>query len=345
MAADPVGRGTARLRTAYGHDLVETLRRAVETFVERGVVAGIVTGFCIVGKGIPPEAAAAETDGPPGAIALARTIIELGGDAVLITDDYGAPVVAAGCEAAGLPRSMILTMPFEEGGLESVDRLSNAGEHNVLSDAWAKRFFDEGIGRRLTHLIAVERAGPSHTLDSAVGMAAETEQAEKFLATVPARDRDACHNMRGDSINAFTAKTHRLFDLVYELGLEVTTIAAADGGNEIGFGSTPWDKLAAAIKGDAAARIACRIPVDHLLIAGVSDWGAYALVAGIRSRIGTMAAVDAELELQQRALEAMAGEGGAIDGITLRHEPSVDSLPLARYLAQYQAMLELVEVG
>ncbi|HVX62723.1 MAG TPA: glutamate cyclase domain-containing protein, partial [Pirellulales bacterium] len=79
---DPGGRGVAAFQErgqplAAGH-----LRAAAKHLAEHGQSAAIVTGFAIVGRNPP----AAETDGPPGALYLARVLAALGVETTLITD-------------------------------------------------------------------------------------------------------------------------------------------------------------------------------------------------------------------------------------------------------------------
>src|SRR5207247_10230427 len=56
----------------------------------------------------------------------------------------------------------------------------------------------------------------------------------------------------------------------------VTTVGVGDGGNEIGMGNV---RARLAKGGGLAARIASVVSVDHLVVAGVSNWGAYGIVA------------------------------------------------------------------
>jgi len=64
---------------------------------------------------------------------------------------------------------------------------------------------------------------------------------------------------------------HRLFEHVAN-DPAITTIGIGDGGNEIGMGKIPWDTIRRNIPNGGL--IACRVPVDHLIVAGVSNWGA-----------------------------------------------------------------------
>jgi hypothetical protein len=72
------------------------------------------------------------------------------------------------------------------------------------------------------------------------------------------------------------------------------------------------------------------VRVDHLVVAGVSNWGAYGIVAHLghmagRSLLHTPA--------QERELVGACVEAGAHDGVTRRREPTVDALPLDAHAA------------
>ena len=107
------------------------------------------------------------------------------------------------------------------------------------------------------------------------------------------------------------------------------TIAIGDGGNEIGMGCMPRFLVEAHIAhGD---RIACVVPADHLIAAGVSHWGAYALAAALSLlRPDWAASMQAALDpaADRAVLEAMVRDGPAVDGVTGRQEATIDALPL-----------------
>ena len=78
-------------------------------------------------------------------------------------------------------------------------------------------------------------------------------------------------NMRGISIKDKTARTDILFEMARQEG--IPTFGVGDGGNEIGMGN---------LKEVIMSKLAltpCDIEVDALIIATVSNWGAYALAA------------------------------------------------------------------
>ncbi len=77
-------------------------------------------------------------------------------------------------------------------------------------------------------------------------------------------------NMHGESIRSHTAQIDRLFDAAYG---KVPTIGVGDGGNEIGMGN-----LADVIETELDL-VPCRTKADRLVIATVSNWGAYGIAA------------------------------------------------------------------
>jgi hypothetical protein len=82
--------------------------------------------------------------------------------------------------------------------------------------------------------------------------------------------------------------------------------------------------------GRLEARIASVVRVDHLVVAGVSNWGGYGVVAALSRLAGRelLHTPDAE----RRMIEACVAAGAA-DGVTRRHGPTVDGLPLEVHAA------------
>jgi Domain of unknown function (DUF4392) len=75
-------RGMARIA---GFDPVDACTEAARLFLKSHRRVLILTGFYVGG--------AIETDGPLGAVAIARAAIELGGQATIVSDCYGCPVL------------------------------------------------------------------------------------------------------------------------------------------------------------------------------------------------------------------------------------------------------------
>src|SRR5439155_24760601 len=78
------------------------------------------------------------------------------------------------------------------------------------------------------------------------------------------------------------------------------------------------------------ARIAAVVPVDHLVVAGVSNWGGY----GIAAALGRLTGLDLlhTPEIERRLVEACVA-AGACDGVTRRREPTVDGLAAETHAA------------
>ncbi len=339
---DPAGRGLASFRRSAEPLDAGQLRTVAVHIAQHARAVGIVTGFCATSSG----RVTAETDGPPGALFLARALLTIGVDVYLISDAYGLPLLQVGCELWNLDRRMLVEIPFEDGTANCPARMSNDPDLNTKTDRWVREFFASERGQQLSHLIAIERPGPSHTLDSlALQTRSSASPTDDFANQVSAEHQNVCHNMRGGSINDLTAKSHRLFEYIREQRLPITTIGIGDGGNEIGMGKFPWEQLVEAIGSAAAGRNACRLATDFTLIAGVSNWGAYALALAIGKLRGTEASCDWQPSHQRALIEAMVQRAGAIDGLTLRPESTVDGLPLDVYLQPLVEMRKLLGIS
>jgi hypothetical protein len=190
--------------------IMESLRNVHPTVI-------ITTGFYILsGK-------AAETDGPPGAIALGNTLHKLGFEVAYLTDKYALPFFTP----------------------EVVEK-KEVVEFPITGDTESRVFADKLLMElRPSLLISTERSGPAAN--------------GKYF------------NMYSRNIGENTAKIDLLFDG------KVPSIGIGDGGNEIGMGN-----LAAEIKTyPNLTRDPAVTKVTELIIASVSNWGAYGLIAAI----------------------------------------------------------------
>lgn len=123
-------------------------------------------------------------------------------------------------------------------------------------------------------------------------------------------------NMRGISIADQTAQIDLMFELAGKKG--ILTIGIGDGGNEIGMGN-----LKDVIE-EKLGLNPCTVTVDELIIATVSNWGAYALAAYLA------VLQHKSLLLSYRELSGYLEHIvslGCIDGVTKKSEPSVDGFP------------------
>jgi hypothetical protein len=246
----------------------------------RGIAAtpkpslAVVTGFYIAAADPP----CAETDGPLGAVFLARALTPLGVQITLVTDALCRQALEVGLDACGL-RGTVPVVTLPPGS--------------------------ELDGGPFTHLVAVERVGPGY--DS------------------------RCRNMRGRDITDHTAPAHLLFEGAARRTPAPTTIGIGDGGNEIGMGKVPRDVIGRNIpRGDL---IACRVATDHLIVAGVSNWGAYALAAGVALlRGGRLDPALFDADRERELLRVMVEQGPLVDGVTARPALAVDGLPFEEYV-------------
>jgi hypothetical protein len=120
------------------------------------------------------------------------------------------------------------------------------------------------------------------------------------------------------------------------------TIGIGDGGNEIGMGKIPHETVVKNIpNGDL---IHCRVPTDHLIVAGVSNWGAYALAAGVFVLRGMRPPADLFDPGRERAiLEVMVREGPLVDGVTGKQTATVDGLSWDEYSKPLVRIREILE--
>jgi hypothetical protein len=149
------------------------------------------------------------------------------------------------------------------------------------------------------------------------------------------------YSMRGRDITEFTKPVDRDFLRNAETS-EVITIGIGDGGNEIGMGKIPHETIVKNIpNGDL---IHCRVPTDHLIVCGVSNWGAYALAAGIYVLRGVKPPPDLFDPDRERAiLEVMVREGPLVDGVTGKQTATVDGLSWDEYAKPLVRIREILE--
>lgn len=318
---DPAGRGLIYREAELGALCAGHLAQAAKDLAASARHVAIVTGF-FVPDSQPP---AAETDGPPGAVVLAVALESIGVKTTLVTDMHCASALRAAAISAGDSPSKICICPQK-------------------TENWADEIFTSEANRRLTHLIAIERVGPSHDEESLsrqprLGQPPRSE----FVTAVPPEHRNRCHNMRGTVIDGSTAPLHALFEVGPRHLTNLRTIGIGDGGNEIGMGSILWEDLVRRMPRAETACIPCRIATDWNIVAGTSNWGGFALAAATLSLVGRLSALEPmDADYHRNILERMVADGPAVDGITRRREPTVDGLPFTTYIQTWLGMRRLM---
>jgi hypothetical protein len=209
----------------------------------------------------------------------------------------GVALLAAALAACGVPARIAVDTPCagavraavaEAGGGVAVDEVGVDDRAGIVRLAEAWR------GAAVTHAIAIERCGRSGD----------------------GRPR----NMRGVDVSPWTAPLDDLF-----LGGPWTKLAVGDGGNEIGMGRLPAGLIARTVPN--GAEIACVTSCDHLVVAGVSNWGAYGLMAVLAVLRADWSGTIAKFLTAERDLavtRAVVDKAGAVDGVTARREATVD---------------------
>jgi D-glutamate cyclase len=296
---DPGGRGLGEESCRGPFSLTRgNLQRASAELFDHGARIALITGFTIP-DATPP---APETDGPPGALQLARVLSALERTVCVLCDERTAVVLLPLLRDYDIEQE---TIPY------SADDGPLAKEE---AQRWSRSFLETFAP---THLVSIEHVGPSYSQGTI-----PTAHRDRFMREIPLAAHDRCQSMSGVILGALAAPAYQLF---LEASSEVVTIAIGDGGNEIGMGSLPWDVLADNISNGLGGQIACRIPCGHLIVSGVSNWGAYALASAVNF-LGEGAKGRVNIPEQAAILERLLA-AGAIDGVLKEKQLSVDGLP------------------
>jgi hypothetical protein len=209
----------------------------------------------------------------------------------------GTALLAAALVACGVPARIAVDTPSVEavrsavratGEDVSVDEIA-LGEDGAIEQL-AKVWRQD----QLSHVVAIERCGRS----------------------ADGRPR----NMRGVDVSPWTLPLDSLFE-----GGAWTKLAVGDGGNEIGMGKLPPGLIARHVPN--GAEIACVTSCDHLVVAGVSNWGAYGLMAALAVLRADWRSTIAKFLTAERdffVTDSIVKEAGAVDGVTAQRVATVD---------------------
>jgi D-glutamate cyclase len=248
--------------------------------------------------------AAAETLAGASSVGLITGFFVPRGDVAAPETDgpVGTALLAAGLAACGVQARIAVDSPCVKAVRAAVLAAGGAaGEAPVtvdeiaLDDAGAiERTIAAWRAAEVDHAISIERCGRS----------------------IDGKPR----NMRGVDVSPWTAP---LDDLYLAGGWR--RLAVGDGGNEMGMGKLPRALIAAEVPNGAA--IASVTSCDHLIVAGVSNWGAYGLMAALavlrpdwRDRMLSLLTAERDLAVTQATVD----QAGAVDGVTARREATVD---------------------
>jgi hypothetical protein len=270
-----------------------------------------------VGRGIDPMIEAARGGLAGAALSLASTPAPRIGiitgfvivrDGVVYAPETdgppGAAMLAAGFAAAGWSVRVATDSPCARGMRATLDLAGafdvplDVAEIGAGSAASVLGLVERWRAQGLTHVVAIERCG---------------------------RARDGgYYNARGVDLSQWIAPLDDLYE-----GGAWTRIAIGDGGNEVGMGALSVDVVAQGV--NHGARIASGTGCDNLIVAGVSNWGAYALLAALA--VARPDAADALLrtltpDVDRFILEGLVAARFAVDGLTGESIAKVDTYPL-----------------
>ncbi|MFI4999968.1 MAG: glutamate cyclase domain-containing protein [Reyranellales bacterium] len=209
----------------------------------------------------------------------------------------GTALLAAALAACGVPARIAVDTPCADAVRVAIDAAGGGvavDEVGVDDPAGIERVSATWTEARVSHGIAIERCGRS----------------------ADGRPR----NMRAVDVSPWTAPLDDLF-----LAGRWTRLAVGDGGNEIGMGKLPAGLIGRSVEN--GERIASTTSCDHLIVAGVSNWGAYGLMAALAVLRPDWSPIIARFLSAERDLfvtRAVVDGAGAVDGVSARREATVD---------------------
>lgn len=257
-----------------------------------------------VGRGIQALCCAAKGGLVRAASAIAATAKPRIG---IMTGFYVPGGTPPAAETDGPAGAALMALGFSRAGLDC----------RVLTDALCRDACSAALaGAGLTEV----------PVDSGDGIAAWRAAGIDWAIAIERCGRSAdgtLRNMRGDVVAGMP------LDDVFTAG-PWRTVAIGDGGNEVGMGALPPGLIAAHVA--HGQKIACVTPAEHLIVAGVSHWGAYALLAVLAAarrdwRDGLLSVLDPAVD--RAIVAALVAEGPAVDGVTLKRAPTIDGLDMA----------------
>lgn len=296
--------------TADPHSLIDRIERLIHVDIGRNV-----TALFDATKGGLWAAASALAGAPEIRVGLITGFyVPMGSPPAAETDGpVGAALLAKGFEEVGITCRLATDEPCRSACAAA---LAGAGVSQVPVDTDnVAVLVDKWRRAGITHAISIERCGRSAD--------------------------GAPRNMRGLDISSYTTPLDELFT-----AQPWDTIAIGDGGNEIGMGSLPRELIAQHV--EHGETIACVTPARHLIVAGVSNWGAYALLGALAVlrqdwRATLLACLDERLD--KAVLEATVDHGPAVDGVSRLRGMTVDNLDMAIHRKKLLEIRALVEAG
>lgn len=259
-----------------------------------------------------------ESDGPAGAVALARALnIACKACPIIMVDECLVESIKEVAYASG----------FE---CVSVENLENSIKLNRL---------------RTLSVIGFPRG---HEAGKSFGKEALEKYQPKMCISIERggiNEKGVIHNMLGADTGTEQAFMDYMFQDAQERG--IFTVAIGDGGNELGMGN-----IKATVQNHVPNGSKCQCPcslgiavttkVDLLLTASISNWGAYGVAAMMAAMSGKPAAMQTPAE-EMRILEASA-RAGFHDGMFGCLGTSVDGCPAESHVSIVTLMRQVAKI-
>lgn len=271
------------------------------------------TVLIVTGAGSGPLIPNGENDGPVGAAVLARALHwGVGCTPVLVCEAHHAGPVVAACEAVGVGiRDLDQATSTHVGGAVVTSPTTQDG-----IQGWAAALLDR---LRPAAIVAIERLGPNSAgiVHGATGLSGW----DPLVDLTP----------------LFTAAAER----------GIFSVGIGDAGNEIGFGRIVDDVRriqphGARCQCSCGAGMATVVPTDVLVVAAVSNWGAYAIEACIAMQLRRPDVQHSPREAEraiQRCLEA-----GGLEAMYCTQRFFVDGIAGESSVAMVQLLREMVRI-
>eukprot|EP00386_Alphamonas_edax_P007144 GDKI01023600.1.p1 GENE.GDKI01023600.1~~GDKI01023600.1.p1 ORF type:complete len:362 (-),score=109.26 GDKI01023600.1:128-1213(-) len=238
---DPGNRGIAPL-FKYTHG---ALKNAVSGLLQCEGTVAILTGF-----NIPPQ----ETDGPSGALAMARALSLVGKNVVVVCGSYCYPILQAG-----------IAVQYQDG-TGAVG--GSEGEKQTHTHIYGTMVLED-FGTRATAAdgaVHAQQLIDRHKIQVVVSI--------EFVG--PSIADGKLYRMSGADTTHLQGYAYTLFQ---ETGIKYR-LSIGDGGNELGCGKWRrefWEESTV----PRIEQILCAETCDDLILSGVSNWGGYAIALAL----------------------------------------------------------------
>jgi hypothetical protein len=259
---------TAAREAAGGRPLSILCAEKLKAAVKPGDPVLILTG-----AGYEPTLPKGESDGPPGAAALARVLYRgLGAVPVYVCEGIHAEPVVASSEATGVMIKSLEVARDKRLGAALIESPRSQGEVS----AWVGDVLDRV---KPVALVSAERLGPGANgkVHNATGQPVEDPQLVDFSPIVPEAAA------RG-----------------------IPTIGIGDHGNELGFGTIHDTVVKTMPKGET---LATTVATDIVFPVMMSNWGCYAIEACLAFLCGRADLMHSAAQ-EERTLRACLDAGG-----------------------------------